>query len=73
MSDPYGVVLTKIDADGAAARAGLSVGDVVQSINSSRISNMDDIKSIVAQMSSGETASLTIWRDRELYEATLAF
>lgn len=73
MSDPYGVQITEIAPDGAAARAGIKNGDVVQAINSSQVATMDDITSYLDGMSSGDTATVVIWRDRELYEAELVF
>lgn len=73
MSDPHGVLITEVDPDGAAGRAGIIVGDVIQEINSTEVSTMDQVQSVVAKMASGETASLTVWRNHELYEAELVF
>ncbi len=73
MSDAYGVQLTEIDPNGAAARANLKNGDVVQAINSQRVASMDDINAYLDGMNSGDTATVVIWRDRELYEAELLF
>jgi len=68
-----GVQLTQVDPNGAAARAGIRVGDIVQSINSNRVSTIDDINNHLGQMRSGDTMPIVIWRDRELYEANLEF
>ncbi len=38
-----GVVVTEVDAGGAAARGGLRVGDVILEVNRSEVSNRDDI------------------------------
>jgi len=48
-------------------------GDVIQSINSNRITSIDDINTYLEGLESGETADVIIWRDSERYEATVTF
>jgi len=73
MTDPYGVQITEIDPNGAAAKADFMKGDVIQSINSNRITSIDDINTYLEGIKSGETADVIIWRDSERYEATVTF
>lgn len=73
MSDPHGIMISDVLPDGAAAKSGLKVGDIIQSINSNRISNKNDIRNNLDDMLAGETAIIVIWRDRELYETEVVF
>lgn len=45
-----GVVITHIEPDSPASRAGLMVGDVIVAINNQRIRNLDDYESAVRQV-----------------------
>lgn len=73
MAEPHGVVLSAVKPGGAAARAGLQNGDVVQAVNGSRVDTMEAMTAAISATPAGETAAVTVWRDRELYEAKIAF
>jgi len=48
--------------DGPAARVGLRVGDIVQSINGQAIEDTASLLGRIANLSPGETVKLGIWR-----------
>lgn len=73
MSDPNGVQITEIDPDGAAKRASLRVGDVIQAVNSNRVSTIEELNELLSKVGSGQVVSFVIWRDREQYEASVEF
>ncbi len=61
---PGGVIVQKLFADGAAARAGLRSGDVVLTAGGQPVPDMDALKFRFATAVLGEKLPLTVWRDR---------
>jgi len=59
-----GVPIVKVvPADGPAGKAGLQVNDVIEAINSTKITSFDQLVSLLAQDKPGQTITLTILRD----------
>ncbi|WMD19059.1 trypsin-like peptidase domain-containing protein [Achromobacter seleniivolatilans] len=61
-ADAGGVIIAGVMRDGPAARGGLRVGDIVQSINGKRMSDTATLLSQIAQLPPGERATLGILR-----------
>ncbi|NNG05313.1 MAG: DegQ family serine endoprotease [Inquilinus sp.] len=59
---PGGVVVSRVDDDGPAARAGLRVGDVILSVNGRPVDTTDALRFRVATRPIGERATLGINR-----------
>ena len=52
-----------MEENGAAARAGLKLGDVITKIDDNEITSMEDLNTVKKQYSAGDTATLTIYRE----------
>jgi len=55
-----GVVVLEVDPMGDAARAGVSVGDVITKINLISVNNFEDYKQAVAKLETGKPATLRV-------------
>jgi serine protease Do len=60
---PQGALVSGVDPEGPAARAGLRSGDVILSYNGEALAASDDLPARVAATRPGETARLKVWRD----------
>lgn len=58
-----GVLVSEVQADSPAAKAGLKQGDVVTTFNSQVIRDARDLATQVAGVKAGDSAKLGIWRD----------
>lgn len=57
----FGVLVTGVQPAGRAAEAGLSQGDVIVEVDRTPVSEVDDVRRLVA--ASGSEALLLVWRD----------
>ncbi len=60
---PQGVIVTEIEADSAAEKAGLKVGDVITMLENRRVTSVNDIRNIIGLLRVGEQVNLQIIRD----------
>jgi serine protease Do len=61
-----GALVTTIDPNSAAAKAGLKVQDIIVSINDQKVANSNDLrKYLYSQLKVGDKVSLKIYRDGE--------
>jgi serine protease Do len=69
-----GVLVTSVDADGPAAKAGVKAGDVILKFDGKAIADAGDLRDAVAAAEGGKEVALTVQRDgRPLdVKATLA-
>lgn len=58
-----GVLIDKVEANSPAAKAKLQQGDVISAFNGEAIKGPRDLALDVANVASGGTAKMTIWRD----------
>jgi PDZ domain len=58
-----GVLVTSVDADGPAAKAGMKAGDVVTKLGSDAIADGDDLRKAVSRAEGGSQVTLTVQRD----------
>src|SRR5208283_1278178 len=63
LSDTSGALITYIDQDGPACRAGLKNNDVIVGFNGSRIQNPDQLREVIQGTAAGKTVSLTVVRN----------
>jgi serine protease Do len=58
-----GVLITEVEADSPAAKAGLKANDVVTEYNGQRIESATQFRRMVRESLAGRTVQLTVWRD----------
>jgi serine protease Do len=63
LSDASGALITYVDQDGPACRAGLKNNDVIVGFNGSRIQNPEQLQEVLHATAAGKTVSLTVIRD----------
>ena len=63
LPDTTGVMIAAVTPDGPAEKAGLRSGDVIRSINGTRLMQRGDLPPIVGAMTPGTTVDLVVLRD----------
>jgi serine protease Do len=63
LPEPEGALVSSLEADGPAARAGVKPGDVILSLNGEAIQTESQLPVRVASLLPGSVAHLTVWRD----------
>jgi serine protease Do len=61
-----GVLVSDVDEDSPAARAGVKAGDVITEVNGRAVSDAGDLRQEVSRVDDGKTADLTVIRDRKV-------
>jgi len=63
LSDTSGALITYVDQDGPACKAGLKNNDVVVGFNSSKVQSPDQLQDLIHATPAGKTVNLTVVRD----------
>ena len=58
-----GVLVSSVDADGPAAKAGMKAGDVVLKLDGEAIEDGDDLREAVSEAEGGKEVTVTVQRD----------
>lgn len=68
---PAGVMVSAVTPDSNADKIGLSVGDIVLSIDNSRISSVEELENLLYSHRVGDSLNIVIYRSGKQYSATL--
>jgi photosystem II stability/assembly factor-like uncharacterized protein len=69
---PQGVRVTRVPAKGIAERAGLKVGDVIQSVGDQKVLTLKGLVDFIGLPKAGDTVPLKVLRGKEVKELKLA-
>jgi serine protease Do len=62
-NNPRGAVVTDVDRNSAADKAGVTPGDVILEVNRQKTANLSQVTRELQKVQTGQPASLLIWRD----------
>ena len=62
LAKPTGALVSSVDPDGPAAKAGIETGDVILKLNGKPVNSTIDLSSSVADLKPGAAANLEVWR-----------
>ena len=68
---PAGLYVTKVDPDSYAARYGIQEGDILISIDDTRISNMESLNTVLYRHQVGDVVTAVIYRSGQQYKVDL--
>lgn len=71
LEDTSGALISSVIEDSPAARAGLKRGDIITTLNDQKITTMNDLPRLVAEIPVGNTAQLSVFRDGKTREITV--
>lgn len=63
LSGKTGVLVSSVDADGPAGKAGMKAGDVILKLGAEAIADSDDLREAVAKAEGGKEVTVTVQRD----------
>ncbi len=72
LGEAKGAIVSGIEPDSPAAKAGLAAGDVITSFNGQEIAEMRDLPRLVAEATPGSAAKLGIWRKGRTLDLDIA-
>ncbi|HSE02102.1 MAG TPA: DegQ family serine endoprotease [Burkholderiales bacterium] len=71
LKKPAGALVSAVDKDGPAARAGIETGDVILKVDGSEIRSSNELPPAIADIRPGSTVKLEVWRKGATREMTV--
>jgi serine protease Do len=73
LDKPEGALISSVEADSPAEKAGLKSGDVIRKVNGQPVIASGDLPAVIGQSTPGEKVTLDVWRQgrNEVIQATL--
>lgn len=71
LSSPNGALVSSVEKAGPADKAGLVPGDVIVKFNDQAIERSSDLPPLVASVAPGNSATLQVWRNKQLKTLTV--
>ena len=68
-----GAIVSSVQPDSAAARAGIESGDVILKVNGAPVASATDLSARVSESKPGEQAKIEVWRKGAVRELTATF
>ena len=68
-----GVFVYSVEKDGAGAKAGLRLGDIITKVDDKEIKTMDDLSAAKKGHKAGDTVTVTYYREGQYYTTELTF
>ena len=70
LPEPEGALVSSVEQDGPAAKAGVQSGDVILALNGEPIQTENELPVRVASLAPGTTVHLTVWRNHARHEVS---
>lgn len=64
----HGALVSRVDTDGPAAKAGIEAGDIIIGLNGERVESSAELPPKVAAIAPGESVKVEIWRQGKRHE-----
>lgn len=71
LTRPDGALVSNVEKNGPADKAGLEPGDVILKFNGQSIDRSSDLPPLVANMAPGSSAKMEVWRNKQLKTLTV--
>jgi serine protease Do len=68
LKSPEGALVSYVDPDSPAAKAGVEVGDVITKMNGEAIHRSNDLPAMVAELKPGTKVNMEVWRKGSMHE-----
>jgi len=72
LKSPSGALVSNIEKNGPADKAGLEPGDVIVSFNGQSIDRSSDLPPMVASVKPGSTVNIEVWRNKQLKKLSVS-
>ncbi len=69
---PDGLYVSAVSDGSDCAKQGIQRGDVITAVNGAAVTTTQDVTSLIADMSVGDTLTLTVYRDGKTFDVTVA-
>jgi serine protease Do len=72
LSRPDGALVSSVEPDSAAAKAGLKAGDVITQVGSTPVKRAGDLSSAIGMSAPGTKVAIKVWRDKSTRDMEVA-